>query len=253
MKWTTLAVCVALALAASTAARADQDKKYSIADLKALVDQQAWSEAISHLGDIPPTERKADWQDLLGRTAVGFVGTGKDGFEKLNYMIEIEDQYPTVLKYGKYAALRTDVAADGFADCFAKSRRGKACFDYAVKFVDADPANGKLALTVAKAARRGMHASNAIPLFKRAVAANKPDVLCKDPDLAEAIWSAFDWYDRDPAADARELAKTCWTGVRARILKDSHDLTRSDYKKNVCEIMRTESDADVGKVCVESK
>jgi hypothetical protein len=245
-------VCVVLALLASSAA-ADQDKKYSIADLKTLVDQQAWAEAVAHLADISPTERTADWQDLAGKTAVGYVGTGKNAFDKLGDMVELEEQFPTVLKNAKYAALRIEVAPDGFADCFAKSRRGKMCFDYAVKFVDADPTNGKLALSIAKIARRGMHASDAIPLFKRAAAITKADVLCTDPDLAEAIWSAFDWYDRDPAPDARALAKTCWSGVRKRILKDSHDFASSEYKKNTCEVMRAKSDADVGKLCGDAK
>jgi hypothetical protein len=248
-KLTTLATSAALAVLVTSAAIADTDKKYSIADLKALVDQRAWAEAVAHLADISPSERKVDWQELAGKAAVGFVGSGKGALDKLGYMVELEEQFPSLLKNAKYTALRAEVAPDGFADCFAKRHGTKMCFEYAVKFVDADPTNGKLALSIAKIARRGMHAGDSIPLFKRAAAANKPDVLCKDPDLAEAIASAFDWYGRDPAPDARELAKTCWSDVRKGVLKDSHDFTRGDYKKNACEVMRAKSDGDVGKVC----
>ena len=249
MKKLTLALLACLLALAPMTASAGHEKTYRLADVKALVDQGSWAEAVAHLADIPPSERKADWQDLAGKAAVGYVGTGKNAMEKLGIMVSIEGQFPIVIKNDKYAALRVEVAPDGFADCFARSGGERQCLDYATKFVEGDPTNGKLTLAIAKTVRRGMHSSNAIPMFKRAATTNKPDVLCKDFDLAEAIWSAFDWYDRDPAADARDLAKTCWADVRKRVLKDPHDFTRSDYRKNTCDVMRAKSDADVDKLC----
>src|SRR5687767_12171903 len=38
-----------------------QSKKYTLAELRALVDAKSYDEAIRHLGDIAPQDRKADW------------------------------------------------------------------------------------------------------------------------------------------------------------------------------------------------
>ena len=56
-----LVVVVIMVLA--SVAHAD-DKKYTLADLKALVGQSAFKEAFQHLGDISPSQRTAEWVDL---------------------------------------------------------------------------------------------------------------------------------------------------------------------------------------------
>jgi len=55
---------VACVLVATTPAAADKDKKYTLADLKALVKDKAYKEAVVHLGDVAPSERTAEWQDI---------------------------------------------------------------------------------------------------------------------------------------------------------------------------------------------
>jgi hypothetical protein len=61
IRWACIKHLLALgALAAfATTAHAD-DKKYTMADLKALIEQKGYQEAIEHMKDISPSERKAD-------------------------------------------------------------------------------------------------------------------------------------------------------------------------------------------------
>lgn len=242
-------VCVLLL---STLALADKDKKYTLADLKALVQQKSYQEAIEHLEDIAPADRNADWQDVAGQAAVGMVGTGKDAMTKVAYMIGIEGRFPAVLKYGKYAALRADVGPKGFEACFKASYGDVSeCLDHATKFVDADPTNGKLALAVAKIARRNMNAYGAIPLFKRASAATKGGV-CKDDDFQLAVHGALGLPgDYDNAKDGRELAGSCWSELRKSVVAELGKHEGGYFKTNACEVMKAKNDRDAAKLCAE--
>src|SRR5271156_39505 len=69
-----LAIAVLIALGGTRLAHAD-DKKYTMADLKALVTQQSYREAVQHLDDVAPSERNADWQEVAGTAAAGFVAS----------------------------------------------------------------------------------------------------------------------------------------------------------------------------------
>src|SRR3569833_3036890 len=95
-------VCVAAILLTASFASADKHKRFTLADLKSLIEQKSYREALQHLGDISPSERKAEWQDLAGQAAVGVVQGGEDEISQLAMMIEIEHQYPIVIKNAKY-------------------------------------------------------------------------------------------------------------------------------------------------------
>ena len=68
-------------------AHADKDKKYTLADLKALVDGKSFTEALEHLDDVSPSERKADWQDLAGRAAVGAVDHAREPLQNSGELV----------------------------------------------------------------------------------------------------------------------------------------------------------------------
>jgi hypothetical protein len=204
----------------TSTSRADDNKKYSIADLKALVDSKAYQEAIQHLGDISPAERKGEWNELAGTASAGVVTDAQDE-EKLGYMVEIEKQYPAVLKSPKYVAVRTDSARRAFDACFNHRHQFQQCRDMALKFVDADPKNAKMALEVAKSVRHGMASYGAVPFFKKALDAGKPATVCKDEDFQIAIVAGFGLPDDDPKLDpAIAMAYTCFDDIKAPIIKD---------------------------------
>ena len=77
-----------LALAAlaalATTAHAD-DRKYTLADLKALIEQKGYQEAIEHMKDIAPSERKAEWIDIAGTAGAGLITGAPDAeFHRVN-------------------------------------------------------------------------------------------------------------------------------------------------------------------------
>lgn len=241
----------AAALALATTARAE-DKKYTLADLKALVADKSYTEALQHMGDISPSERKAEWNEVLGQAATGFAQGGKDAIDKLRNMLAVEEQYPTVVKNAKYAAVRTEWGPKGFATCFDRSYDVSDCKTFAIKFIDDDASNGKLALAMAKVARKGMNAYGAAPLFKRAVSATKA-TACKDADLSLAVIAALGLpTDYDDYADGKSVADTCFGELKPTILKELVGAS-GYYKDNACALLTAKKDkANVAKLCTKT-
>jgi hypothetical protein len=243
-----------LALAAlliSSLALADHDKKYTLADLKALVEQKSYQEAIEHLADVAPSERNADWQDVAGKAAVGLLDGAPDAITKLQYMIGIEQQYPAVMKSPKYVAARTEAAGPAFNACFDQGDF-MTCKDYAKKFVDADPTNGKLTLSVAKAVRHGMSSYSATPFFKKAIAANKQSSICKDEDLEIAVIASMGLPEKDELYnDGRAILKdSCFAELKKPALEELAKEESGYYHDNVCALM-TEKKENVAKLCAK--
>jgi hypothetical protein len=230
------------------------DKKYSLADLKSLVDEKHYQEALMHMTDISPSERKAEWKDLLGMASAGYVENGKDAIEKLRNMLAIEEQFPTVVKNAKYAALRTEWGPKGFDSCFQESYDVGECRKFAIKFVDDDASNGKLALAMAKVARRGMNAYNSTPLFKRAVTATKK-AACKDEDLRLSAIAALGLpTDYDDYKDGKSVIDSCYNELKPAILKELGTEKTGYYHDNACALLTAKKDtANVAKLCAKSK
>lgn len=241
----TKALALAGILALVSVAAAD-DKRYTMADLKALVSQKSYREAVQHLGDISPSERNADWQAVAGEASAGLLA-GASPDEKLGTMMALEQQYPVLLKSPKYSAARSEAGPAAFAACF---RNGDldTCRTAALKFVDADPTNGKLALAIAKLARLNMNSYSSVPFFKRALAANKGTAVCKDEDLSIAVIAALGLPYEDPLfVDARPIAgTTCWADLKKGILKELAANPNGYYKTNVCDLMRGKPAKETG-------
>jgi hypothetical protein len=241
----------ALALGRTASADGDDDKKYSMADLKSLVDEKHYQEALMHMGDIKPSARKAEWKDLLGIASAGYAASGKDPLEKLRIMLMIEEQYPTVVKHSKYAAVRLESGPKGFGACFENSYSADECRSYAIKFMDAEPANGKLLLAVAKVARRGMNAYNSAPLFMRVVAADKK-TACKDDDLSYSTVAAMGLPpDYDDFKAGKVVVEACWTQLKPALLKA---VKEGGYaKKNLCPMLDAKNEKYDAALCATDK
>ena len=92
---------------------------------------------------------------------------------------------------------------------------------------------------MAKVARKGMNAYNAVPLFKRAVAANKGPAVCKDEDLKLATVAALGLpADDEQQGDARGLADACWGDLRAPILAGLKADDNGYTKDNSCAVLK---------------
>ena len=246
------AVAVVVAITASAHA---EDKKYTLADLKALVEQKSYAEAVAHLQDVPPSERKAEYIDVAGRAAAGAVAGEADAWSKLLAMIEIEKKSPIVLKSAAYRGVRTDAAVTGFDLCFQNAGGGfQQCRDYALAFVDGDPSNGKLTLQLAKVVRRGMSHFAAVPFFKRALAANKPAQVCADEDLSLAVMSGLGLKPADERlGEAKAIAGTCFANLKAELVKAISD--SGELHDHACEVLQAKKalTPDQTKACAVKK
>jgi hypothetical protein len=228
-------------LAASTALADSKDSKdskkaYTLGDLKALVAQKAYEEAVEHLGDLVPSERTAEWLDVAATAAAGFVA--QLPAEQIVYGIEaVERAYPQVLTSAKYTKQRGELGLRGYARLL--DRAGGGGLEQAMRFLDGEPANAGLALGMGKVVVRAFSSKYAAaPFFGRAVAGKAPGA-CKDEDLKTALVSALGLpSDYDGAAAARAIADACWSEQKKTILDEAAKADSGYVLANTCEILK---------------
>lgn len=210
-------VAIALiACAVSTSAFAD-DKKYTMADLEALVGQKSFKEAYLHLGDIAPAARNAKWVDVGAAAAGGFLGQIEGEGAAIAIIDEIDREYPALVKNAKYAKPRAEQGYKSLESCFGNSYGADQCVKVAMRFIDVG-GDKALTLKVAKLARRSMNAYGSVPFFEKAVAADK--AACKDEDAKLAVVAGLGLpEDYDNAKKAKVLMTTCFADMKADILK----------------------------------
>lgn len=260
-----LLACALLAI--TTTHVAADDKKYTLADLKALVSQKSFKEAVAHLGDVAPTERNADWQALAADAATGYInGLSNDDYAaKIVAIEQLDESFPTILKSPKYTKVRTEIGLKGFARCFNQDSgywwRSNAsfevCRDHLVKFVDADAGNADLTLRAAKLFRREVSPhSAAAGFFKKAITAHgrSAGAVCKDEDLKLVVVSGFnapkDWEQNKIVHDI--VVNTCWNEFKSVVIDEYKKASETSYeRRNTCAILKAKSalSADMTRAC----
>src|ERR1700729_2070430 len=148
-----LAVLVGVLALSMSAASADSHK-YSLKDLKALIDSKGYQEALQHLGDISPGDRNQDWINIAGTASAGYLATTDDA-QKLQIIEMVEQQYPTVVKSPDYTRARLAAIPGAFGKCFdqagssygGQDERMKGydkCLELGQKFIASEPGNAAL-------------------------------------------------------------------------------------------------------------
>jgi hypothetical protein len=172
---------IALAIAA---------KPYTIIDLSALERNSAWEEIISHLEDIPPAERDAEWQRISEKAALGYTAAlakARDTYAAFLAVQELGRRHPHLMKLPEFTEKRAAVGLTAIESCFRQTWSGGECVELLLGFVDADPDNSELALRAAKLVRRSQNAYVAVPFFQRATGGEKNAKACLDEDLRLAV------------------------------------------------------------------
>jgi hypothetical protein len=230
-----LAIALVVWAAASTAALAD-DKKYTLADLKALVGQKSYKEAYLHLGDIAPSARNAEWIDLGAEAAGGVLGTIEGEGAAIGIIDEIDRDYPALLKNAKYIKPRAEHGYKALEQCFGNSYGVEQCFKLAMRFIDNAP-DRALTLKVAKLARRSMNAYAAVPFVDKAIAADK--AACGDADAKLAVVAGLGLpADEANAKKSRVLMLTCFDAMKDDILKAFEADSNGGYTQlNTCDLL----------------
>ena len=236
----TLVLAVSASLAA--VAHAD-DKKYTLADLKTLVGQNGFKEAFQHLGDISPSQRTGEWTEVAAAAAGGVLGTidSEDG-TTLALVDQIDRDYPQLLKSPKYVKPRNELGYKGIQGCFEQTNGYWSsygldnCVKLGLRFVDNSNQDRALALKVAKVARKGMNAYNAVPFFKRALGP-KDTAACKDEDLKLAVVAGLGLPPEYPnAVDSKAIMATCWSDLKDPVTAAfDGDSAHGYVKQNTCD------------------
>ena len=249
------AIALTLFVVASQATASADDKKFTLADLKELVAQKSYAEAVQHLSDVPPSERKTDWQDLAATAAGGYIGglSNDDLVKKVLSIEEIDEKYPQLLKNTKYTKPRAEIGLKAYTACFQLDYATEECFQHALKYVDNDPTNADLAFKMGKIVRHNAFHYVAMPYFKRAIAIGKGGAMCKDEDLKLAVVAGLGLpKDDDKAADARTVAfGACFDDLKKPIL-DAFKAEESGYlHDNACDPLKAKKalSADQAKGC----
>ena len=228
-----------IAILAVTASAASADnKKYTLADLKALVSQKSFKEAVEHLQDVSPSERTGEWNTIAADAAGGMIASmsNDDLAAKVLTIEQVEKDFPGVLTSPKYRATREEVGMKAYTECFRQDYLTEECMKHALKFVDGDPTNTGLALKMGKLVRLNANHYVAVPYMKRAVANKANAAACKDDDLKLAVVAGLGLPEEyEGAVDSRALASgPCWDALRKPIV-DEFDKEASGYFiKNSC-------------------
>jgi len=229
---------IAVALIAcgmSSSAFAD-DKKYTIADLEALVAQKSFKEAYLHLADVSPGARNAKWIDVGAAAAGGFLGQIEGEDAAIGVIDEIDREYPQLVKNAKYGKPRAEQGYKSLESCFGNSYGVEECVKVAMRFIDLG-GDKALTLKVAKLARRSMFAYGAVPFFEKAIAGDKS--ACKDEDAKLAIIAGLGLpEDYDNAKKSRTLLTTCFAELKGDVMKAFEADSSGGYtQRNSCDAL----------------
>lgn len=250
-------------LAVSVSVASADDHKYTMKDLKALIDQKGYREVLQHLDDVSPSERNQDWIDIAGTAAGQYIGSASDE-QKLGLMQAIEKQYPVVVKSQAYSKARLDAIPAAFSKCYAEAggswgdrdERMKGydeCIEVGQKFIDSEPNNPALPLALARATARTSIPFKSISQFKIAVAAagKSGQTVCKEPGIPKGILNALHFATGKLRTDTSELAATCWSMVKPPLVAEVKKADHGSFKTNACAIMAGQKDysADDKQAC----
>jgi hypothetical protein len=231
-----------------------EPKPYSMADLKALVEQKSYAEAVAHLADVAPSERKGEWTTIAVDAASGLLAslTGDETVRAASAIEDLDTRFPTLMKNATYAKQRGKAGLAAYKACFDgvnssygyyyRERQGTTlddCFSSATKFVDATPDNAELALAMAKLMRPAASAYSSAPMFKRAVfaAGKHAAAVCKDDDLELSIVAALGLPpDYEEAAAARNTAEKCFDALKKPML-GAFEEEGSYFRANACPLL----------------
>jgi len=249
-----LITLLGVAVMLSSVARADE-KKYTLADLKALVASKSYREAVIHLEDISPSERTAAWLEVATDAAAGYLAglSNDDLVTKVLSIEEIDARHPQLLKSPKYTKVRAEIGLKGYEACFAQSYTLDECLQHAMKFIEADGGNVDLAFRMSKLVRKSGNAYNAVPYFKKALAGKPSAAMCKDEDVKLAVVAGLGLPgDYDGAKGSIAISTgACWDALKKPIM-EAFTAEKSGYTHdNTCIVLKTKNalTPDQAKTC----
>ena len=221
------------------------EKKYTQADLQALASQSSWKELIEHLGDVSPTERNAQWEQLAEQAGLGELEASvkrEDPSLGIQVGISLVDQYPQLKKSKSFMNKRSEVGLQAFDQCLNHEHLVNYCGPLLKTFVAQDADNLDLAFKAAKISSKRMKRWFSVSFFKNAL--SKPNELrsCKDGDAQKAVLAALALNDEPDykvsISDARVIVRDdCWDQLKDPVRDAFHEGDKR-FQKNTCDILK---------------
>lgn len=238
----TFALTAALVASLTASARAEQEKAYSLADLEALVEAKSYQEAVEHLKDIRPADRKDKWLTVATEAASGLLAslTGDHIGTRVMVIEELDGTYPQLLKSAKYKKSRAELGLAAYTACFSQSYLLEECVQHATKFLDADADNTALAFGMGKALRRNAFAYVASPFLARGLGKKPSEAQCKDQDVELAAVHGLGLpADHAALPSSKQMASgPCFPQLKKAILKAFDEDSDNGYvRTNACPIL----------------
>jgi hypothetical protein len=220
------------------------DKRYTLADLRALAQRTSWAELVDHLEDIAPSERDAEWNALVEATALGALAqrANHSPAEGLAAAHTLFERYPLLKESKDFMRKRAAIGLQAFERCFEQDVSGELCAPHLKPFVRADPSDHELAFRLGKLVPARAHGFHAVPAFAIAID-KKGDARCQDADVRRAVISGLGLAaagHEDVVAESVELASNlCFRELRQAVADAMANIS-PDYMKNVCPFMKSE-------------
>lgn len=208
------------------------------ADIKTLVDQKNWKQALDSAKTVPPTARTSAYNDLVAKAAIGRLAeTEENPVKVLQKSQELIDDYPSLTSNKSFMEKRNSQGLKAFDECFSMDYYLAECKTLLNEFIAKDPKNGKLAMDSGMlVSRRYSTKWVAMPYFNSALKeATLKEKVCKSPELTSAAADALRLKSGAPEIGFAKTAvfETCWKQIDgAKLAVDV--LESEDGQKNAC-------------------
>ena len=215
-----------------------ENEKYSMADLKALVEQESWIEVLDHAFDVRPSRRGKTWRTYLETAAVGHLnalqGAG-DPDQAMRAAEELTVKHPILKRSRRYMAMRGRLGLEAMENCFRHDRGGLQCSARLETFVRADPTNDNLAFEAGRLVRLRGSPTISAKLFALAFKKKSRRTSCSDDQVALAVERVLNNATGGEAvAAARKIAfDYCWAALKNGIREQFLDAGKY-YLANTC-------------------
>ena len=247
-----LMISISALLACASYAQTKQ--AYTMKDLQVLANQQAWRELAEHLGDITPTGRNKEWEQLAEKAALGVLQDSDSKLKPDAGIVASDDllsRFPGLKKSKEFMTKRAEIGLQSFARCFSYQYYFAECNKQLKKFIASDAGNLDLAFKAGKLVRLNMSHWSALPYFRSGLAQKNESRNCQDEDVQLAVLSGLrlpkDY--RESIEDAGTIAaQLCWNELKSALLAELKS-GNSYFKENSCGFLKTKAPTEANQAC----
>lgn len=159
---------------------------YTIDDLRALEEQQAWAELTAHLTDIRPSQRDEGWNQLLEKAATGYLQSEVQASSSERVIAvarELMLVYPQLKQSSSFKSLFSKHVVASFEPCI--EYRIQSCIDDYGRMIRGLELGAATLLDQGRRVYQNAKKSSAVPFFAELVEMDSS--YCKDPVVVNAL------------------------------------------------------------------